>query len=727
MTTPERDENAWRRHEVPTFLDARDEFAFGLTFKQIFGIAVSAGIGYLSYQLAIPLPFWYRIALGIVAAVVCVAFVAIRPGGRSLASVVRDIVLYQFGPKHYSEPISTLLSPLPPSEDRSEEPRRKFSFPWSKRDSGGAAAALLVCGAAMAMSSISCQAESAHAQTSTHYVGKRLYLQSVVVNYEGVGSLGNETADIHLRAAAPLHLATPRVNETVRSASEAAAHTSGVQPARRVIAGQHMSSLGEVSPVRLVPTGSEFAFKDILLSDWRQLRPFCDVPLENGQWIGRADTEGYFFRHSSRDCRLLPPLELAFGRDAGVSDAADVAKPALSVHWEDVRQNVGDLVIASAMLPYPAPSLYRLDQELMDFGSELLNARDICDPREIEVVSMGIQSAVGTPAGYFEGGSGQRVAGEIRVCSLERGDRTATVGLGETIVFAQGEADFEISVRPIVTTLLPDNVVNRARLYVLDRNGRKIVPTDGFPVPLSIDPGYDPSRKNHVKFNIPASSLILEEKFHPQDLDTRVLQLQLEVDHVVTVKRPVYQPVDFFPQYLVEHISSCTCRCSGTDTCRKTSRENYQEYEYWPDHYRVDAAARQYLPDSPSSDVTLVYQQTFVFDPMTVTFDKPYREFVYVEPTPQPGVLQNPDYEDSGDVITYTDNGPIICDRSIGTNAAGEPSGWIWVEPGVNSQGDSYGGCRPDFFCRLDIPPQEEIFGTGGSPLEEDYECIRRK
>ena len=78
------------------------------------------------------------------------------------------------------------------------------------------------------------------------------------------------------------------------------------------------------------------------------------------------------------------------------------------------------------MIPWPAPTLYKMEQELIDTGAELLNPFVLCDPREIEVMSLGIQSEKPVDHGdedYFEGRSGQVIAGEVKVCGLEKGDR----------------------------------------------------------------------------------------------------------------------------------------------------------------------------------------------------------------------------------------------------------------------------------------------------------------
>ena len=62
----------------------------------------------------------------------------------------------------------------------------------------------------------------------------------------------------------------------------------------------------------------------------------------------------------------------------------------------------------------------------------------------------------------------------------------------------------------------------------------------------------------------------------------------------------------------------------------------------------------------------------------------------------------------------------------VAQDADGRWTGWLWVPPGVNSKGEAYGGCRRAFACKLNVPEQEEPFGPGGTPTEEDYECVNR-
>ena len=273
-----------------------------------------------------------------------------------------------------------------------------------------------------------------------------------------------------------------------------------------------------------------------------------------------------------------------------------------------------------------------------------LNPSELCDARKFKVMKLGIQSATPGDPGeddFFEGGGGRRVAGVIKVCPLEDNTRMASVGLAELVVFAQGNSDYEISIRPIVTTLEPENIVNRAALYFIYGDGTELGP---FNVPLSTDSDYDEHNANTVKFNVGAPATKYETKVIGTELDSLRFSLRVEVDHVVTVKRPVYQPIDFYAQLLVTHITYCGCSksggsCSegGTCSCSCSTNRGYAEFEYYPDHYRVESESREYSPNTEASDVMHHFRQVFHFESTVAAFDKAYTDLIYVEPTPRPG------------------------------------------------------------------------------------------
>ena len=150
----------------------------------------------------------------------------------------------------------------------------------------------------------------------------------------------------------------------------------------------------------------------------------------------------------------------------------------------------------------------------------------------------------------------------------------------------------------------------------------------------------------------------------------------------------------------------------------------------------MDDGDRSFLPEAPDSDVTLRFTQTFLFEATFVSFDKPYNgplDYKEIKPTPRPGRQKeinpdNPGYYEPGQFMGhhggFTSGTKLYCGAGVGS-VDGEPTGWVWIEPGLNSKGEKYGGCRRDFVCRLKIPPQEEAFRhDGGVPEEVDYECV---
>ena len=122
-----------------------------------------------------------------------------------------------------------------------------------------------------------------------------------------------------------------------------------------------------------------------------------------------------------------------------------------------------------------------------------------------------------------------------------------------------------------------------------------------------------------------------------------------------------------------------------------------------------------------------MFTQTYYFEPTLVAFDKPFEELIYMEPTPRPGREGEPDYYNEGDIVGHVGGfktgTEVVCGPGVEL-VDGQPTGWLWVPPDVNSLGEPYGGCRQDFACRLNVPEREEIFGPSGLPTEDDYECL---
>ena len=728
----ERDDHSWRRHEVPTYTEAQDTWLFGLSFRQLIWVAVGGGLGYAAYQSSGFLPFFGRVGLGALVLLLTITFVAIRPGGRSFFAVIRDLLAYRFGSKHYSDLVRHLVTTEPVERFRPQRRRKTLTIPIPLPNNtkyislrlpvGGrgikASALRLAAGVSLFGASGCFFTEDAEAQSIPHYIGKRVYLQAVVVDFKN----DKETASVYMKAAAPLRRASPRVVESVQSVLEADAHSTAVETAFR-----EDGSLFQ--PLMSIPTEEEFAFEDISLSDMNGIRPVCDIPLRYEQKMlsGDAFTENHF-RFSSEDCRLVLPSDVPNDLDVGLSSEFSISKPDIAVQWEDVRRNKGSLNVEGSFFPFPKPTKNRMKRTFNNKDAELLNPRELCDASKVQLRSLGVQSeasGIVRANDYFDGKAGRRLAGVIEMCPLEASGRKARVLLPEMAVFAEGSSDFEIMARAVVESETDADVTNTAQLVVLEPagDGNTFKSIDTLDVPLSGEPGYDPALGGAFKFNIPIDEFTQLTKKIGTERDEIRFALRLIVTHEVKVKRPAHQPIDFYPQLLVDHIERGSVSCTSTQTMK--------EYEYYPDHYRVDAADREYALRTDTDAVkTYTFTQTVRFEPTVVAFERPFAPMVYVEPTPRPAYGEKRDYNQPGDFLGYLggfnalEKRGIICGPGVST-VAGTPTPWIWVEPGVNSKGEPYGGCRQNFGCKLDIPWQEEPFGADGLPTEEDYECLR--
>lgn len=741
MTTERDDRDAWRTHEVPTFTQAEDTWLFGLTAKQLLGVVIAVVLGYVVFQFA---PLWFlplvvRIGIGAVVGALAAGFVAIRPGGRTMFGIIREYLSFRFGARYHVNEVRDLIRRRPMEQPRRRRRRRRTHLRLSVplpgrtvtfqirlpfgRGGGNAATGMLLLVAAASMAG--CGMDRAQAQVADDYRGRRVYLQSVVVKLSGPVNEGAQAATIRLRAAAPLKEAGPRVNETLQSVTELESHGTRVLPAWTKVGSE-----GPVAPSHALGVGDEFVFENIYLGDLRDIRPYCDIAMREGHYVRRQSPARISYRAHSEHCRIRAQGG-AVDDVEGLSVRDAISKPVLSVNWQDRKRNQGALSIGEGMLPYPKLRVISVtpSEEIHDGDAILLDRHEICNGNDVEIVSLGIQSE--RPANpvvddYFDGETGQRIAGEVRTCPLVAPHNVRVI-LEEMAIFAQGNADFEIRVRPVVSTLMPQNIVNSANLVVLDRNG---VEGPEFQAPMPGDADFDPLKPDTVKFNL--APPVLEDKRNSTDPDSAIIQLRLDLTHQVTVKRPIHQPVEHYDRRVESHISSCSCSCSrsgscpGGCSCSKNSSRSYADYEYWPEHDRVEKDARQYLPDSEEANVVLVFEQQFLFEKMLVTFDRPFEELMYVDPTPEPGEAREPDYFEEGRVIGLWDGEPLHCDSSIVQDDEGRWTGWLWVTPGINSKGEAYGGCRRAFACKLNIPEQEEPFGPGGTPTEDDYECVNR-
>lgn len=746
MTTERDNRDAWRTHEVPTFTQAEDTWLFGLTAKQLLGVVLAVVLGYVVFQFA---PLWFlpsvvRIGVGAVIGVLVAGFVAVRPGGRTMFGLISEFLSFRFGARYHVSEVRDLVRRRPMEQFRRRRRRRRthlrvplplpgrtvwleIRLPFSLGGRGRSTVGMLmlICAGGLLAG---CGSDRAQAQVADDYRGRRVYLQSVVVKLSGSVNEGAQAATIRLRAAAPLKEAGPRVYETLQSVTELESHGTRVLPA-----WTRVGAAGPIQPVEALTAGQEFAFENVFLGDsgtqagTEDIRPYCDIAMGEGQYIQRGSAPRISYRAHSKDCRIRAQGRVADNVE-GLTTRDAISKPVLSVNWQDRRRNQGALSIGEGMLPYPKQRVLSVTpvDDLTDGDAVLLDRHEVCNGNKVQILSLGIQSERPDYPGddYFDGASGQRIAGVVRTCPLVAPSNVEVI-LEEMTVFAQGDANFEIRVRPVVSTLVPQDIVNSATLVVMDGDGNE---GPRFEVTKPGEDGFDPLMPDTVKFNVAPPAL--EDKRNSTDPDSAIIQLRLDFEHRITVKRPVYQPVDHYNRRVERHINSCSCSCSrrggcpGGCSCSRNSSRSYADYEYWPEHYRVESDDRQYLPDSEESNVVLVFEQSFLFEKMLVTFDRPYKELVYVDPTPEPGEVREPDYYEEGRVIGLWDGEPLQCGPGVAQDDEGRWTGWLWVEPGTNSKGEAYGGCRRAFACKLKIPEQEEPFGPDGTPTEEDYACV---
>ena len=103
-----------RDHEVPTHVQAEDRVLLGFTFPQIAAMMAVAGLAYGIWRFT-PVP-WSEVRLGlaVVFALLGLAAVAGRVGGRKLPLVAADLLKYNLGPRRFEGPVSELVRPEPP-------------------------------------------------------------------------------------------------------------------------------------------------------------------------------------------------------------------------------------------------------------------------------------------------------------------------------------------------------------------------------------------------------------------------------------------------------------------------------------------------------------------------------------------------------------------------------------------------------------------------------------
>ena len=105
-------------HEVPTHVQAEDRVLLWFTFPQIVALTAVAALSYGVYQVAPFGPEAVRIGLGLVIALVGVALVVGKVGGRRLPAVAADLLRFGFGARRFSGPPSQLVRAEPPAAAR---------------------------------------------------------------------------------------------------------------------------------------------------------------------------------------------------------------------------------------------------------------------------------------------------------------------------------------------------------------------------------------------------------------------------------------------------------------------------------------------------------------------------------------------------------------------------------------------------------------------------------
>ena len=104
-----------REHEVPTHVQAEDKVLLGFTFQQIVGVMAVAALAYGIYNYT-PIPSSEaRIGLAVLFALVGLAAIVGRVGGRWLPLVAADLLQYRLGGRCYAGTPAQLARSEPPA------------------------------------------------------------------------------------------------------------------------------------------------------------------------------------------------------------------------------------------------------------------------------------------------------------------------------------------------------------------------------------------------------------------------------------------------------------------------------------------------------------------------------------------------------------------------------------------------------------------------------------
>ena len=112
-------------HEVPTHVQAEDRVLLWFTFPQIVALTAVAALAYGVYQVAPFGPEAVRVGLGLVFALVGVALIVGRVGGRRLPAVAADLMRFGFGPRRFrGSPVQLVRAqpPAPPVKGQPSQP-----------------------------------------------------------------------------------------------------------------------------------------------------------------------------------------------------------------------------------------------------------------------------------------------------------------------------------------------------------------------------------------------------------------------------------------------------------------------------------------------------------------------------------------------------------------------------------------------------------------------------
>ncbi len=102
-------------HEVPTHVQAEDRVLLWFTFPQIVALTAVAALAYGVYQVAPFGPEAVRVGLGLVFALVGIALIVGRVGGRRLPAVAADLMRFGFAPRRFQGPPVQLVRSEPPA------------------------------------------------------------------------------------------------------------------------------------------------------------------------------------------------------------------------------------------------------------------------------------------------------------------------------------------------------------------------------------------------------------------------------------------------------------------------------------------------------------------------------------------------------------------------------------------------------------------------------------